>query len=236
MLICLTDGKSGCKIELGESNNRSMLSGVPCQFSYNYDYLYVERYEFMRILKNLFDMWCKLWYNVLYKNEKEMIRMYSALDVARYVVNYANAHGMIVSNLKLQKILYFIQLKFLLNNPARPCFDEDIEAWTFGPVVPVVYREFKRYGSLGIPEVKKYFDQSKGLWNMEIKNYSTKLTPDDQEVVNEVVNLCDKYSASDLVTITHKQSPLIEAYKKRKRNAVISIESMVDYINRYIRV
>ena len=40
--------------------------------------------------------------------------MYSALDVARYIIWYCEEKKYIVSNLKLQKILYFIQAKFLV--------------------------------------------------------------------------------------------------------------------------
>lgn len=57
--------------------------------------------------------------------------MYSVLDVARYVVARSNRAGAI-SNLKLQKVLYFIQAEFLVVQN-MPCFAEQIEAWDFGP-------------------------------------------------------------------------------------------------------
>ena len=78
--------------------------------------------------------------------------MYDAIDVSRYVINYSNQHEYGISNLKLQKILYFIQAYFLmstLNHTA--CFQDVIEAWDFGPVVPSVYHEFKQYGAGDIP-------------------------------------------------------------------------------------
>ena len=56
--------------------------------------------------------------------------MYRALDVAEYVIRKANAIDDPISNLKLQKILYFIQAEFLITKN-RPCFREEIEAWGF---------------------------------------------------------------------------------------------------------
>ena len=64
--------------------------------------------------------------------------MYSVLDVAKYVIFYSNEKKYDISNLKLQKILYFIQAEFLVSEN-EPCFYEEIEAWNFGPVVPEVY-------------------------------------------------------------------------------------------------
>ena len=179
------------------------------------------------------DVLRRLWYDFKTYNNNKVINMYSALDVARYVVNYANENEMIVSNLKLQKILYFIQMQFLINDPERPCFDDDIEAWAFGPVVPEVYREFKRYGSLSIPPVEYYYDTSNGIWNLEKKHYHTELSSDDQNVVDEVINKCDNYSASDLVSITHRQTPWIEA--RNKRDQIITIDSIISFIDRYIK-
>lgn len=40
---------------------------------------------------------------------------YDALDIAAYIVQYCHETGTIVSNLKLQKILYFLQAEFLVN-------------------------------------------------------------------------------------------------------------------------
>ena len=62
--------------------------------------------------------------------------MYNVLDICRYVIKYSNEKKYGVSNLKLQKLLYFIQAYFIIkNNDNAPCFKEKIEAWNFGPVV-----------------------------------------------------------------------------------------------------
>ena len=174
----------------------------------------------------------KMCYNVT-QGELEMKNMnktYSALDVARYVVNYANENNMIISNLKLQKILYFIQMEFLIQKKNIVCFKDDIEAWDFGPVVSEVYQEFKKYGALNIPPISYVYDDSNGLLNLKKIKYESHICDKDKEIINNVINECNEFSASQLVEITHNQSPWINAYSSGK-NSVISISSLIDFIN-----
>lgn len=153
---------------------------------------------------------------------------YSVDDVARYVINYSNKKGYAISNLKLQKILYFIQAKFLNENDS-PCFDEDIEAWSFGPVVPQIYREYKEYGAGHIPPIEKYYCFGSGLFDFkEIKYDDTIICDTDKEQINSMVDNCSRHSATDLVNITHHQSPWIDAYVPHLNN-VISKESIKAY-------
>lgn len=88
---------------------------------------------------------------------------YDVLDVCRYVIGYCNANDYPISNLKLQKLLYFIQAYFL-TQLGRPCFAEDIEAWDFGPVVPEAYHQYKQFGAGSIPYV---FNDPEN-WNTKI--------------------------------------------------------------------
>lgn len=87
--------------------------------------------------------------------------MYKALDIAQYVLYRYMELNKSITNLKLQKLLYFIQRKSLRVNE-RPMFNEIIEAWQFGPVVPCVYYKYVGAGAseiyeFSMPDVK--FDQ-----------------------------------------------------------------------------
>lgn len=57
--------------------------------------------------------------------------IYDALDVAKYVINYEASQNRSVSNLRLQKLLYFIQAQFLVTNH-HACFPDKMEAWDLG--------------------------------------------------------------------------------------------------------
>lgn len=78
-----------------------------------------------------------------------MIETLDALDIAKYVVCKCDNDGVPITNLQLQKILYFIQKEFLITE-GHPAFYDLIEAWQFGPVVPSVYYFFCGFGAMPI--------------------------------------------------------------------------------------
>lgn len=69
----------------------------------------------------------------------------AAIDIARYVITVSLDDGYPVSNLKLQKMLYFIQGVMLVKYKKK-AFDEDLVAWQYGPVVKSVYLNFHPMG------------------------------------------------------------------------------------------
>ena len=141
--------------------------------------------------------------------------MYSALLVAKHIIRRWDELGRTISNLKLQKILYFVQAEFLVDTN-KPCFREAIEAWDFGPVVPEVYREYKIYGSANIPVSKK--------------SPIMPISKTDISRINGIVDECSEYSASQLVEITHHQRPWIDAYIPGM-NREITPESIYEFFS-----
>ena len=75
--------------------------------------------------------------------------MYKAIDLSKYIVTKCVNEECPISNLQLQKILYYIQREFLRLED-RIIFPEAIEAWQFGPVVPVSYYKFCAFGAMPI--------------------------------------------------------------------------------------
>ena len=125
------------------------------------------------------------------------MELYKAGDIAKYVIYYCDEHGYAISNLKLQKLLYFVQAKFLVD-ANRPCFSDVIEAWDYGPVVPDVYREYRIYGSSNIPCSYDY-------------NHFDYLDRDEIKIMDDILAEVSGYTASQLVKLTHHQSPWIDA-------------------------
>lgn len=68
-----------------------------------------------------------------------------ALEVAKYIINKAIEIDKPISNLQLQKILYFAHLESL--KKGEKLINEPFEAWNFGPVVRKVYNEFCIWGA-----------------------------------------------------------------------------------------
>lgn len=112
---------------------------------------------------------------------------YDALDITRYVIKYSNDQDYGVSNLKLQKILYFIQAYFLIQTN-HPCFKESIEAWDFGPVVPDVYKQYKAYGGTDIPTMESYISfDSDDIWKSKrIRFNKINIKDEDKILINKV--------------------------------------------------
>lgn len=72
--------------------------------------------------------------------------MYTAMQIARYIINLCYNEKRPVSNLELQKILYFLQVYYMRHNNGTPLFSDLIYAWPYGPVIPDVYYTFNGYG------------------------------------------------------------------------------------------
>lgn len=157
--------------------------------------------------------------------------IYNVIDVSRHIINYSNKKEYGVSNLKLQKLLYFTQAYFLLTKK-ETCFYERIEAWDLGPVVPVAYREYKQFGSGNIPTITYVIERDyDNIWNSKVIPFKDVIvSEEDKRLTNAVVDKFSEYSAADLVRLTHRQKPWIDAYVP-KRNNEITIDSIEDYFN-----
>ena len=69
--------------------------------------------------------------------------MLDCLEVAKYFIIKAYQDGEVatMTNMKVQKLLYYSQSLHLALF-CEPLFDEEIQAWRYGPVCPPAYRFF----------------------------------------------------------------------------------------------
>nr|DAO57049.1 MAG TPA: hypothetical protein [Caudoviricetes sp.] len=115
-----------------------------------------------------------------------------ALEVAKYILTKCNKDGQPISNLQLQKMLYYIQYEFL-KNYGKPLFDDDFEAWKFGPVIPVVYYEYSHMGAFRIGADYEGYD--KILIDM---------AQEETDMLNRIIADKRDINAWKLVDNTHK--------------------------------
>lgn len=133
----------------------------------------------------------------------EMRAPYSVRDVARYVVDKCYRDGNPVSNLQLQKILYFLQL-FFVEVFGVLMFSEEFEAWPYGPVMPSVYERFSRFGGAPI--------------EMSFRGDGAFLSKDHKDVVDVAIQVLSKKSPWDLVRVSHADgSPWDVVYNRLGR-------------------
>ena len=118
----------------------------------------------------------------------------TAAAVADYLLLEARARGEALSNLKLQKLLYYAQAWHLALHD-RPLFDEDFEAWVHGPVVPSQYHRFKAAAWMPIAEPVEQPD----------------LPEDVKQFLNQILDVFGVESAIALEMMTHRERPWLEA-------------------------
>lgn len=74
---------------------------------------------------------------------------YSAMDIAKYAINRRYKSNRPISNLQLQKMLYFLQVIFTAKTGCL-LFPDQFEAWPYGPIIRGVYAEFADCGGYPI--------------------------------------------------------------------------------------
>lgn len=112
--------------------------------------------------------------------------MNNVMDLAKYIITKCKKDEKPISNLQLQKILYYIQTACLKQGTVA--FKENIEAWKFGPVVPEVYYRFCSSG--GMPILFSYDDVPE---------------PEEcKELIDNIIEEKRTKNAWDLVADTHK--------------------------------
>lgn len=84
--------------------------------------------------------------------------MISVNKLAKYIIWYANQKHIRISQLKLQKILFFTQIEYIKKNN-KLLFPDIFEVWKYGPTIPDIYYEYCAYGALGL----RSYDEADGM-------------------------------------------------------------------------
>ena len=144
----------------------------------------------------------------------------SAVDTAKLILAKLKSDDEMAeytSRLKLLKLLYYVQ-GYHLAMFGTPIFDEKIEAWLHGPVVPEVWKWAINYGDEQM--------QSEALDKKQIDGLG--LHPQQIKLVEEVLEIYNKYSAYGLIDKTHTEMPWLAAYEKDKNNEITK-DSLKDF-------
>jgi len=126
--------------------------------------------------------------------------MSDVFNVARFFVDAYQYDEDYITNLKLQKLLYYAHGHYLART-GKPLFRNNVEAWESGPVIPAVYHAYKVCGNRPIetndnPISRDLFDDV------------------EYNVLLDVLREYGKYSGKGLVDLTHMQgTPWETVYK-----------------------
>jgi len=145
--------------------------------------------------------------------------MVKAIDVANLLLGIANENGDVITNLKLQKLLYYAQAWYLVNSRRR-LYSDTIEAWEFGPVVREVYNKWKSFGSTPIPY-------------KPTGNEKNKFTKSQLSFLNEFYRVFSSFSATALVSMAHNEDPWKNAFGRGRSSNISTREMYRFYMNLY---
>lgn len=141
-----------------------------------------------------------------------------ALEIAKRILNYQLLdYTLEISHLKLQKLLFYCQA-YHLSILGKPLFEDEILAWDYGPVVSSVYKNYKKHDS-SIISVKKKLD-------------SERISATSIGVISTVMGAYSKFSAIELMGMTHSERPWQEAYASEDK--IISQDSMKKYYKQFL--
>ncbi len=133
-----------------------------------------------------------------------------SVRLANYVISVFEEQNVGVTNLKLQKVLYYIQ-GYFYRRFGKPAFSSELYHWQYGPVVPVVYYEYNDYGS--------------DLLESRLMLPACELEDCEKELISVIVEKCSSISTSRLVSMTHSETP----WEKSGAGDVIDKKSIEKY-------
>lgn len=138
---------------------------------------------------------------------------YEALAVANRFLALARRDKLGLDHLKLQKLLYCAHGWYLVFT-GKPLLQEHAEAWPYGPVIPSVYHEFKRFGSLPIM-VSAMRAVPNPLGGAQLACYELQADEYTDRVIESVWQTYKGYSSLQLSTLTHQPDMAWDKVNKR---------------------
>lgn len=132
-----------------------------------------------------------------------------ALTLSPYIIAKSNLAGDGVTNKKLQKLLYYVKAWGLVYF-ADGILSDDFEAWVHGPVCPVVYQEYKKYGFNLIDNDMPEENAMAFVQDFREKQVAEGMA-DKMDLVDAVFDKYGLMTSLQLEMLTHQEDPWIEA-------------------------
>lgn len=139
----------------------------------------------------------------------------NAVDIAKYIVDKCIADDRLITNLAVQKILFFIQKEFL-KQTGNVAFYDEIQAWKYGPVVPAAYRVFCGFGAKPI-----FFN---------VKDYDENFPKEAKKIIDDITTERREVDVFKLVRETHKENGAWKKAYEKGSGTVITKEMILEEI------
>ena len=136
--------------------------------------------------------------------------MYTAMQIAQYIIEKCTKDDFPISNLQLQKILYYVQKAALQSSDRCPLLDDDFVAWQFGPVVEDVYYNYCGFGAMLIKRI-----------------YDTCIDAKTRMLIDPIIEEKRQLNPWDMVQETHKKDGAWDYTFKNLGNGAIIDKNLI---------
>lgn len=143
--------------------------------------------------------------------------MHSARAIANRFLEIAQSEGKQLTNMQLQKLVYFAH-GWHLALTGEPLLTDAVKAWTFGPVIPPLYNSLKMFGNGLVTEFIKRKNSDTG----EISVVKEPLTDYEERLLLRVWQVYGKMTGSEMSYLTHQPGTPWEATWNKEKFSVIS--------------
>ena len=152
---------------------------------------------------------------------------YPASLIAYAFVKKGIDEGKFVTQMKLQKLVYFAQ-GYHLAKYHRSLIKENFQAWLYGPVIPEIYQDFKLYGSRPITDTEEFTPSStyKPPFRLDAEAIDT---------INYSWGVLKDFSAMSLSNWTHQpDGPWSKVYDPDVKSTPISNDDIKQYFEKLL--
>lgn len=129
----------------------------------------------------------------------------TAQDIASYLLDLSKETGEPLTNIKLQKLVYYSYVWFLVRFGGK-LFEEPIVAWKYGPVVVSLYKEYSEFGADIIKKAPS--------------GDSNNITVEAKSIIDDVFTIYGKLGGLELANLTHSERPWQETFEEGKEKQI----------------
>lgn len=138
---------------------------------------------------------------------------------AYYLINKFNNDRKDVTNLHIQKLMYFFEAYYMNVYKVEQLYDCNFCAWAYGPVAIPLYKELKRFGNGKIELTEQN------------KIDAEKISNEKKKLLDNIYNVFKEVPAMRLVEFTHMSgSPWKEVWEKNGRKVGYGADTYIDKI------
>jgi len=138
---------------------------------------------------------------------------------AYYLINKFNQNGQDVTNMQIQKLMYFFEAYYMnIYEDVDKLYEGNFNAWAFGPVAIPLYTEFKRFGN------------GKIILTDDNKEKGNGIAENKKELLDNIYQAFKGISAMQLVEWTYmKDSPWSKVWERNGKKVGYGADT---YINK----